>query len=308
MEGSFVSGISTFGAYVSQLLIGLIFGAIFYWIFRKLRARFQSRRGPPWYQPFADTLKLLFKESIIPAAANKPLFIITPLLAFTSYLIILLSIPLTGIPLQSGDLIVILIFLTVPSIMAILSGSVSGSPYGAIGSSRETVLMVASEFPIALSVIVLVIHVGSLRIGDIVAAQSQTGPFVYLYPFSAIAFFICGMVKLSRKPFDIPDAEVEIVAGPYTEYSGALLAFFEISNLLRWFVIPAIAIDLFFSGGFGNIILFLVLCFLFVVAVSYFDAQNPRFKVDQAFKFLIIWVTALTIIDLIRVSTGWGLW
>jgi len=296
------------GLCIGQLAFGFTVGALFYWSFRKLRARLQARRGPPWYQIFADILKLLSKENVIPLIANRPIFTLAPLLSFTGYLVVLFSIPIAGIQLIPGDLIVILVFLMLSRIAIILAGTGSGSPYGAIWSSRETVLLVASEVPFVVSAAITAAHVHSLDIMKIVEVQYQSQPFVMHYPFATAAFIICALVTLGRKPFDIPDADVEIIAGPYTEYSGPLLAFFEISNVLKWFVIPALAVDLFFAGGFGNIMIFLGLSFCIVVLISFVDAQNPRYRVDEAFKVLIMWATALVIVDLLRVTTGYLLW
>jgi len=301
--------ISSAAFYVLQPVFGFIFGALFYWVFRKVRARLQARRGPPWYQTFADVTKLLFKESITPLIADKTIFYLAPSLAFTGYLVALLQLPIGNVyPPFAGDLIVILIFLTLPGVAVILGGSGSGSPYGAIGSSRETALLVASEIPFVISALVTGVQVKSMNILRIVDAQNEFGPMAFHYPLATVAFFMCMLLKLGRKPFDIPDAEVEIIAGPYTEYSGSLLGVFEISNALRWFVIPALAVNLFFAGGLANLFVFLILCLIVVALISFLDAQNSRYRIDQAFTFLLTWATLLAVIDLVRASTGWALW
>ncbi len=303
------STISNLAFYVLQPFFGFIVGALLYWVFRKIRARLQARRGPPWYQTFADVTKLLFKESITPLIADKTIFYLAPLLAFTGYLVALLQLPIGNMyPPFAGDLIVILIFLTLPGVAVILGGSGSGSPYGAIGSSRETALLVASEIPFAISALVTGIQVKSMNILKIVDAQNQFGPMAFHYPLATVAFFICMLLKLGRKPFDIPDAEVEIIAGPYTEYSGSLLGLFEISNALRWFVIPAFAVNLFFAGGLANLFVFLTLCLIVVAFISFLDTQNSRYRIDQAFNFLLTWATLLAAIDLVRASMGWVFW
>jgi len=303
------STLSSVAFYVLQPFFGFIVGALFYWAFRKVRARLQARRGPPWYQTFADVTKLLFKESITPLIADKTIFYLAPLLAFTGYLVALLQLPIGNVyPPFAGDLIVILIFLTLPGVAVILGGSGSGSPYGAIGSSRETALLVASEIPFIISALVTGIQSKSMNILKIVDAQNQFGPMALHYPLATSAFFMCMLLKLGRKPFDIPDAEVEIIAGPYTEYSGSLLGLFEISNALRWFVIPALAVNLFFAGGLANFFVFLIFCSIVVAFISFLDAQNSRYRIDQAFNFLLTWATLLALIDLLRASTGWALW
>lgn len=295
--------------YLLVPLFGFILGSLFYWLFRKVRARLQARRGPPWYQIFADIAKLLCKESITPEIANKTIFYLAPLLAFTGYFVALVQLPIMGLhPPLPGDLIVVLIFLMIPGIAIVLGGLSSGSPYGAFGSSREISLLVAGEIPFVISALVTAIQAKSANIFDIVSVQSQLGPMAFHYPFATISFVIGMLLKLGRKPFDIPDAEVEIVAGPYTEYSGSLLGLFEISNALRWFVVPAFAVCLFFSGGLGNPLLFIVLCLALVVLVSFIDAINTRYRIDQAFSFVLTWTTLLALIDIVRATTGWGLW
>jgi NADH-quinone oxidoreductase subunit H len=295
--------------YIFTPIMGFAIGAIFYWMFRKVRARLQARRGPPWYQTFADVTKLLSKESIIPEVADKAIFCLAPLLAFTGYVVALLQLAFGNIyPPFSGDLIVILIFLTLSGFALVLGGLSSGSPYGAVGSSREIALLVASEIPFVVSALVTGIQARSMNIFDIVNVQSQLGPMAFHYPFATVSFLMAMLLKLGRKPFDIPDAEVEIVAGPYTEYSGSLLGVYEISNALRWFVIPALAVDLFFAAGAGNLIVFLIVCLVLVVLVSFIDAVNARYRIDQAFRLVLTWGTLLAIVDLVRATTGWGMW
>ncbi|RLF18925.1 MAG: NADH-quinone oxidoreductase subunit H [Thermoprotei archaeon] len=303
------------GLVASQFALAFIFGWIFYWLFRKLRARFQCRIGPPIIQPLADIVKLFSKKTIMPSAASRPWFTIAPLLALAGYLTALALTPLgVAAPLSvTGDVLVVLIALAIPGVSIIIAGSSSGNPYGAIGSSRELTLLVASEIPFVVSAIALVKAAGGLSMASIIAAQSGT-PFLFSYPFAAVAFFIALVLKLGRKPFDIPDAEVEIVAGPLTDYSGSLLGLFELGNVFRWIVLPAIAVDLFFAGGrftgipLVDVACFLALCVVIVFIVSYVDSQSTRLRVDQAFKFLLAWGLALALIDLIRASTGWLVW
>jgi NADH-quinone oxidoreductase subunit H len=295
--------------YVFAPIYSFVLGALFYWAFRKIRARLQARRGPPWYQTFADIVKLFSKETIIPEIANKTVFILAPILALTGYVSALLQMPLGNLyPPFPGDLIVVLIFLILPGVAVVLGGMASGSPYGTIGASRETMLLVVGEICFVISALVAGIQFKSMNIIDIVHGQQQFGPLAFHYPFATVAFFMGVLLKLGRKPFDIPDAEVEIVAGPYTEYSGPLLGIFEVSNALRWFVVPALTVNLFFAGGLGNPIIFLLICVILVVLVSVIDAVNTRFRIDQAFEFILTWATLLAIIDIIRATTGWTLW
>jgi NADH-quinone oxidoreductase subunit H len=313
-----MSYLASLTSYPAQLLAVFLIGVIFNWVFRKLRARFQARRGPPWYQPFMDIVKLFSKECMTPSTAGRIPFILAPLISFAGYLIIALMVPVSQAlptPLSfTGDLIVILVALAIPSIAVILGGISSASPYGAIGAGREASLLVASEAVLMASALTPAIYSRTLNLAELIEAQAASEPFLVKFPFAAGAFLICILLKLGRKPFDIPEADVEIVAGPYTEYSGPLLGFFEISNMLRWSLMPALGVNLFLGGGrltsvpYVNTPIFLALSLLVVILASYLDSQNPRWRVDQAFKHLLTWVVVLSIIDGLRAVTGVGLW
>ena len=303
------------GLVAAQFALAFVFGVIFYWLFRKLRARFQCRMGPPIYQPIADLVKLFAKRTVVPSAASRGWFVAAPPLALAGYLAATALTPLgVKAPLSVvGDVLVVLIVLVIPGAAVIIAGSSSGNPYGAVGASRELTLLVASEIPFVASALALVKAAGGLSFEHIIAAQAEA-PFLFKYPFAAAAFFMAMVLKLGRKPFDIPDAEVEIVAGPFTDYSGSLLGLFELGNVFKWMVLPALAVNLFLAGGQFtrvaaiNLVLFLLLCVAVVFVVSFIDSQSSRLRVDQAFKFLMTWGLALALIDLVRVSTGWLVW
>ncbi|MEM3507020.1 MAG: complex I subunit 1 family protein [Candidatus Bathyarchaeia archaeon] len=289
--------------FIGETLLAFLIGCLFYWLSRKLRARFQARKGPPWYQTFADLIKLFSKEAIIPSISGGFVFITAPILSIVGYLIALSLIPLIQFPpiaWFAGDLIVVLYCLMIPSIAMILAGSSSSSPYGAVGASREASLIVAYEIPFIISIITIAIHAKSLSLLELMNLQLKEGAMAFRYPFATLAFIICLIAKLGRKPFDIADADTEIVAGPFTEYSGVLLAFFELSNALKWFILPAFGVSLFFTSNSLNFISFLLLCLSLVFLSSFLDAQNPRFRVEQAFKFFLTLAFVLSVLDLIR--------
>ncbi|MBS7626999.1 NADH-quinone oxidoreductase subunit H, partial [Candidatus Bathyarchaeota archaeon] len=196
-------------------------------------------------------------------------------------------------------LIVILYLLAIPGLAMIIAGSTSGSPYGSVGSSREASLMVGYELPYALSALTLGFHIKSLSISKIVSSQIENGAFFLKYPIAAVAFLICLLPKMGRRPFDASEADTEIIAGPLTEYSGILLGLFEVANGLRWFVIPAFAVNLFFGGG-ANPVEFLIKCLGVVSFLSILDIIHPRYRIDQGFKFFIKWILPLALIDFVR--------
>src|SRR5512136_1083622 len=177
--------------YVFAPICSFVLGALFYWAFRKIRARLQARRGPPWYQTFADIVKLFSKETVIPEIANKTVFILAPMLALTGYVSALLQMPLGNLyPPFPGDLIVVLIFLILPGVGVVLGGMASGSPYGAIGASRETMLLIVGEICFVISALVAGIQFRSMNIMEIVQGQQQFGPLALHYPFATAAFLM----------------------------------------------------------------------------------------------------------------------
>lgn len=300
---------------VGNFALAFIFGLIFYWLFRRLRARFQTRMGPPIFQPLADLVKLLSKRTVVPHAASGGWFILSPLLFLMGYVTAasLMPMGLSNPFSATGDLLVVLIALMIPGVALVMAGSSSGNPYRAVRASREAALIVASEIPFLISALTLVKAAGSLSLEGIIEAQA-TMPFLFKYPLAAMAFLMSIALKLGCKPFDIPDAEVEVVAGPFTEYSGSLLGLFELGNLFRWMVLPALTVNLFLAGGrptgapLLDLACFLTLCLVVVFIVSFIDAQSARFKVDRAFKFLLTWGTTLAMADLIRAYSGWLVW
>lgn len=301
---------------VLHFAAAFVFGALFYWLFRKLRARFQCRMGPPVYQPIADLLKLLAREAAaVPASASRGRFVVAPLLALAGYLAATALIPLgTEAPLSVvGDVLVALVALMVPGVAVVIAGSSLGGPYGVIGTSRGLRLLIASEVPFVASVLALARAAGGFSFQAIIEAQASC-PFIVKYPLAAAAFLMVMMLKLGCRPFDILESEVEAVAGPFTDYSGGLLGILELGNIFRWMVLPAFFVNLFLAGGrftevaLPNLAAFLALCGVMVFVVSFIDAQSGRLRVDQAFKFLLSWGLGLALVDLIRAATGLLAW
>ena len=218
-----------------------VLGFLSKWIDRKVTARIQWRVGPPWYQPFADFLKLLGKETLVPETARRSGFLLAPLIGFGALVaasFILWQTILT--PAQSfvGDLIVVYYLLLIPSIAIIWGGSSSGSPIGAIGASREMKLIIGYELPLAIALLVPVIKAGySFRLSDITAYQASNGMF--LGSLSGGLAFVVALLTIQAKlglvPFDIAEAETEILR--VLEHDGYLRAtsrgYVFVSHLVR---------------------------------------------------------------------------
>lgn len=288
------------------LLFSFLLGGMYDWLKRKIEARVQARKGPPWYQSFADFFKLMTKEQMIPFTASRYM-VLAPFFGLTTLLIALLIIPF-GLTEPSvsfvGDIIVLIYLLAIPSLALVLAGSGSSSPYGSIGASREVSLLIAEELPFVISILSPAIMVKSLNFVEVVNYQLTHTWFLFLNPFAAVALFICLLAKLGLKPFDIPEAEQEIVAGPYTEYGGPLYGVFVLSNFVKWVVVGALFTSLFLGGGDNlpvpwNVLWFLVKLTVVVIVMALVHAANARFRIDQAFKWYLTGVLGLSLAGLV---------
>jgi len=294
------------------LIFSVVFGGIIVWMYRKVRARLEGRRGPPWYQTYADVFKLLIKETIIPWRAWKIGFVAAPMISLAALFSAILLLPFFGKESALGflgDAIVLLYLLTVPTFAIIFGGMSSGSPYGIVGSGREASLLVWYELPLWLSAATVFALANSISVSGVVEEQALHGPFAIRLPLAFIAFLIAAQAKLAKRPFDIPHAETEIVAGPYTEYSGSLRALFELSEVFKWLAVSALAATLFLGWPLiGNIVadalIFIGKIVLFALIFAFIDVINPRLRIEQAGWPLWKIAATLALIDAIRVCAG----
>jgi NADH-quinone oxidoreductase subunit H len=284
--------------------MGLIIG----WIDRKVTARLQYRVGPPWYQNFADIIKLFCKETLIPEGASKNVFFLMPLIAMASATLIstvLLVINRTPSAAFIGDLIVVVYLLMIPPIALMLGGFASGNPLASLGGSREMKLMLSYELPFLLALTVPIIKCGyTISLGSIITCQ-QSGVPVIASASGVISFIVmlfCIQAKMSFVPFDMSEAETEITAGPYIEYSGYALAMFKITKAIILFALPILLITLYFGGldfklgGFlKNVLEYAVILVIMIVIKN----TNPRVRIDQAVRFFWRIPTAAAIIAII---------
>jgi NADH:ubiquinone oxidoreductase subunit H len=198
-----------------------------------------------------------------------------------------------------GDLIITLYLLTLPGFAIGITGLASRSPYGIIGSRREARIAASYGIPFVLSALTVAFYTQSLTISSIVEYQLENGIFFLRYPLATIAFLLCLLPIMGRRPFDAPDADTEIIGGPLSEYSGTRLGLFELANGLKWFVAPAFTVFLLFGGG-ANVIELLLKCLGLVIIVSIIDIIYTRYRTDQSFKFFLKWALPLALIDLVR--------
>lgn len=291
-------------------VIGLMVG----WVDRKVTARLQWRVGPPWYQNFIDMLKLLlYKETLLPEGVPGVMFLGMPLVALAaSTLVSTVVLVINGMPSQGfiGDIIVIVYLLMIPPITLILGGFSSRNTLSSLGSSREMKLMLSYELPFIMALAVPIIKAGyTIRLGDIILFQRANGPFIASVSGAAsfLAMLVCIQAKLGMVPFDMPEAETEIMSGTYIEYSGKALGLFKLSKSILAFAVPAFMVMLYF-GGFGtdpagfakSIGAFLLVVVLMILIKN----TNPRVRIDQAMRFFWVVVAGTSLAAVVLAFFG----
>ena len=281
----------------------LVSVAMIVWLDRKVWAFVQKRQGPNVVGPFgllqslADALKYIFKEIIIPASSNKIIFILAPIITMTLALIAWAVIPFSESQVLANINVGILYIFAVSSLGVygiIMGGWASNSKYPFLGAIRSAAQMVSYEVSIGIIIINVLLCVGSLNLNDIVMAQKNMWFIIPLFPMFVI-FFISALAETNRPPFDLPEAEAELVAGYQTEYSGMMYAMFwlgEYANILLMCALGSILflggwlspIDLYpFSTVPGAVWLIFKILLLFIL-FALVKAIVPRYRYDQLMK------------------------
>jgi len=290
-------------AIVYGFLLTAVIGLLASWIDRKVTARVQYRVGPPLLQPVIDIVKLLGKETLIPKGASKTTFLMAPVLGLSSVVVVSTVLWLNNLNTNStflGDLIVVIYLLTIPSISIIIGGFASRNPYASLGASREMKLILGYELPFLLCILVPVIKSGfSIRLGEILSYQAQNGAVSGSLSgtLALIVAIMCMQAKLALVPFDMPEAETEIVSGPLVEYSGAPLAVYKLMKNMLLFVLPFFLMILFLGGLRldGIHLLNGILKYVGLVAlITVIRNTNPRVRIDQAVRFFWGPMTVIT--------------
>ena len=295
------------------VILTAIIGLVASWIDRKVTARIQYRVGPPFLQPFRDILKLLGKETLVPAGSSKAVFILAPMIGFASVAMASTILWANSNASQIGflgDILVVIYLLAIPSISIMIGGFASGNPIARVGASREMKLLLSYELPFILAVLVPIIKSDfSLKLAEILTVQTQNGAFALSVSgiLAIIVFVLVMQAKLAFVPFDIPEAETEIISGPLTDYSGTSLALFRLMKNMLLFTLPFFLVIL-FLGGFhlsGIGILYSVLKYIAIlVVVILIRNTNPRLRIDQAMKFFWGPVTAVAVVAVIFALLG----
>lgn len=269
------------------------YGLLAEYVDRKLYARMQNRVGPPWYQPLADFLKLISKETIIPKDADKNMFRLLPVFALAAATTAVFYIPIWGtqslFPFQ-GDIIVVLYLLTIPTLTFFLAGWNSTSLFSAIGSVRVLTQVFAYEVPLFMALLGPALLAGTWTVSEM-AEFYRVHPWYVLVNLPGLAVaLVATQGKLERVPFDIPDAETEIVAGTFTEYSGKLLALFRMTMDVEMIVIAALLAAVFIpffavESVFLGFLLFVVKTMFIIFLLSLFRAVMARIRIEQMVNF-----------------------
>ncbi len=258
-------------------------GLFYEWVDRKLVARYQNRVGPRWFQPLADSIKLLAKEEIVPNGVNKGLFTALPVIALTGSLTAALYVPLFGFNSAfnfKGDLIVTLYLLSMITLCIGLAGANTLSRFSIVGATRALTQMFSYEAPFLLALLGPAIAAGSWNISEINAYASENIWLILAQPIGFIVALVGLMGKLELPPFDAPEAETEIVAGALTEYSGRGLALFHVGKNVE-LVIGITLIIVFYLGGVSNPLEFVLKTAGLLLVITALQAMFARLRIDQ---------------------------
>src|SRR3989304_946442 len=290
---------------IIALLIGLGNVVVFLYIERKIIADMQVRYGPMRVgfhgilQPIADSLKLMTKEDIIPTAADRWLFILAPFIAFVPAFMLYLTIPISeNLYVANLDLGFFYLFgiLTVVPVAVLVAGWASHSKYALLGGLRGAAQQISYEIPLLASILGVVMLTGSFSLVDVVKAQQgwihvlgyPVLPrwFIFLQPFGFLFYFTAALADTQRTPFDIPEAESELVQGYNTEYSSIKVALFFLGEYSNALIISALSVIAFFGGWSGigpipGVVWFFLKTYIFIYIIIWLRSALPRIRIDQ---------------------------
>jgi len=281
----------TAGLTVLNVALALLLAPLYEGLMRKLKAAIHSRIGPPVTQPYLDLFKLLGKEDL--RTAGGVLYGAAPALTLGSVLLLALLVPMGARPpfAFAGDIVVLLYVAAISAVLLMLTAFGSGSPYASVGSSREMMMMLSVEPVMVVALVVGALKAGTLATGDIIVWQLEHGPTISM-AIAGIAFFLALQAQAGKLPFDIPEADQEIMGGPLIEQSGPRLALFRWAMWSKQFVLAVLLVEVFLpwpgTGVFAlDLLLTLVKAFVVLVVVALVDAVNPRLRIDQAMGYYL---------------------
>ena len=293
---------------VIAFAVGLLNVVIFLYIERKILADMQVRMGPMrvgfhgMLQPIADVLKLLTKEDIKPAARDKWMFFLAPVIAVAPAFMLYMTIPISPtLWVTNLDLGFFYLFgvMTVVPVGLLVAGWSSFSKYSIIGGLRAAAQQISYEIPLLISVLGVIMLAGSFSLLDIVNAQSGfirvagipilPKWFIFLQPLGFLFFLIAALADTQRTPFDLPEAESELVQGYFTEYSSMKFALFFVGEYSDTFIVAVLAVIAFFGGWSGpilpDVVWFFIKVYAFVYFIIWLRGTLPRVRIDQLMEF-----------------------
>lgn len=292
-------------AKVLVVFIAVITGCAYAtWLERKLLGRLQHRMGPTYvgpfglFQPIADGLKVIFKEDIVPAQAEKVFMLIAPVIAFIPGFLAFAVIPIgppielfgETIPLTISDLNIGILFILATTSLGVygiaIAGWSSGSKYSLMGGIRSSAQMISYEVAYGMSLVPILMIAGTLSLTEMVNQQASVFDwYVFKNPISFLIFWICAVAETNRAPFDMPEAESELVAGYHTEYSSMRFSMFFIGEYANMLTASAVAATIFFGGWQGPFmpgpIWLIVKVIAFMILFIWTRATFPRVRYDQ---------------------------
>lgn len=331
----YLAYILIFPGFLFSFLVGMLLTGID----RKVVARMQKRVGPPILQPFYDFFKLLGKETIVPDAANRRVFLLAPLVGLAGITVLQLFIPVFHFHVfdNVADVIVILYLLLIPALAEILGAAASGSPYAGVGLSREMVTILAVELPLLLVLLAVAKTVGNamgrglvFSLSTIVGYQELHGSLITKLSMipAAVAFLLIIPGETGSHPFDTAEAETEICEGMMAEYSGAPLGVYKLTHAMKIFTVVSLFVALFLGGigaGIQNLVaaiglsgafagalslllqilvLVLLSIVLTIVCISFVHAITARLRIEQVFKYYWTIVTGFALVSLVMAWYG----
>ena len=303
-----VAGVTIMLILINAVLLG---AAIVSWMERRLLGRFQNRIGPNRWgpfgllQPIADLFKLITKEDLIPAGADRIAFTLVPIIMVASLILMAAVIPFakdTSLVDLNVGILYLLAISSLTSIALFTAGWASDNRYALFGTARSVAVLISYEVPVVLSLLGVVMIVGSMSLSSIVVSQSI--PFIVVQPLAFFVFLAGMSAELNRTPFDLAEAESEIIAGYHTEYSGIKFALIQAAEFGGVLVVSALITTLFLGGWSGpweeywGWVWFLVKTILVVAVFSWIRATFPRLRIDQIMAFSWKVMLPLSIINL----------
>ena len=324
------------GKIAAVILYPMLMVVVMIWLERRVVALIQGRLGPNRVgfqgilQPVADAVKLFFKENIMQRQADKFLFNISPVLVMFSSLLAFCFVPL-GEPIRIGSytltlwiaespvgLLIILGLSSISVFGVIFGGWASNSKYPLMGALRSVIQVLSYEIPVGLTVLTVAFIARSMDLVEIVRRQESSGVWYgFLMPVSFVVFWISSVAETNRAPFDLPEAESELVAGYHTEYSGMKFAYFYMAEYAHMVLVSSLVVILFFGGWLPpfpsvkalsflhvvpGFVWYLVKIMFFLYLYVWIRATFPRYRFDSLIRLVWKWLIPLSLVNLLAVA------